>query len=67
MVKLYLSLLSLAATAKDRLRHDEEGATAVEYGLMVALIAAGIITIVMALRDQLNVVFGDVVTGLRSI
>ncbi len=35
----------------------ERGATAVEYGIMVALIAAVIITIVATLGTQLNTMF----------
>ena len=41
--------------------HDsDEGATAVEYGLMVALIAVAIITTVGLLGGQLNTMFGAV-------
>ena len=36
---------------------DEEGATMVEYGLMIALIAAVCITIVGSLGDKLNTMF----------
>ena len=39
---------------------DERGATAVEYGLMVALIAAAIVTIVGTLGGQLNTMFTNV-------
>ncbi len=38
----------------------ERGATAVEYGIMVALIAAVIITIVATLGTQLNTMFQGV-------
>jgi pilus assembly protein Flp/PilA len=62
MVKLYITLLSLLSDRVERVRHNDEGATAVEYGLMVALIAAGIIVAVTALRDQLVSTF-DTVTG----
>lgn len=36
---------------------DEQGATAVEYGLLVALIAAAISATVLALGGQLNTLF----------
>lgn len=39
---------------------DEEGATAVEYGIMVALIAAVIVVAVTAIGTQLNTTFGVV-------
>jgi pilus assembly protein Flp/PilA len=41
-------------------RRSEEGATAVEYGLLVALIAAIIIGAVVTLGGYLNDAFGDV-------
>jgi pilus assembly protein Flp/PilA len=37
--------------------NDEEGATAVEYGLMVALIAAAIITAVTLIGTNLNTIY----------
>ena len=47
----------LAASGSDR------GATAVEYGLMVALIAAAIVVTVTALGGSLSGLFGNI-TGL---
>ncbi len=46
---------------------DEEGASAVEYGLLVALIAAVIILSVQTLGGTLNTVFGNVNTALQPI
>ncbi len=43
---------------------EEEGATAVEYGIMVALIAAVIIAVVTTLGQQLVTVFQSVVDAL---
>lgn len=37
--------------------HDDEGATAVEYGMMVGLIAVVVIVAVAALGTQLNTFF----------
>ncbi len=39
---------------------DEDGASAVEYGLLVSLIAAAIILTVQGLGDTLEDVFDDV-------
>jgi len=39
---------------------DEDGATAVEYGIMVALIAAVIVTAVGLIGTNLNATFNDV-------
>lgn len=41
-------------------KRDERGATAVEYGLMVALIAVVIIAAVTTLGQNLNTKFGNV-------
>ena len=43
-----------------RFMQEEDGATAVEYGLMVALIAVVIITAVTTIGNNLNTVFGNV-------
>jgi pilus assembly protein Flp/PilA len=50
----------------DAKRRSEEGATAVEYGLMVALIAAVIVGVVAAIGSALNTKFGVVNTKLNS-
>jgi pilus assembly protein Flp/PilA len=44
----------------DRYYPREEGATAVEYGIMVALIAVVIIVAVIALGTNLREMFSDV-------
>ena len=44
----------------------EEGATALEYGLLAALIAAGIMTAVLALGNQVNSAFTTVATAIGS-
>ncbi|GGK39073.1 hypothetical protein GCM10010124_34820 [Pilimelia terevasa] len=52
-------MLAYLSVLLDRARGDR-GATAVEYGLMVALIAAVIIISVIALGDNLDALFGGV-------
>lgn len=44
---------------------DEEGATAVEYGLMVALIAVVIIAAVTTLGKNINGVFTNVAGNVK--
>jgi pilus assembly protein Flp/PilA len=56
----FATLISLVALAQDRIRREEKGATAVEYGLMVGLIAIAIITAVVLLEDQLSALFTDI-------
>ncbi|WP_320536203.1 Flp family type IVb pilin [Pseudarthrobacter sp. IC2-21] len=61
MTSLMVSMMAYVAGVKDRLS-SEKGATAVEYGLMVALIAVAIIVTVGLLGGQLNRLF-EVVRG----
>jgi pilus assembly protein Flp/PilA len=49
---------------KDRLQNEEKGATAVEYGLMVGLIAAVIIGTVVILGKQLDGLFKMITAAL---
>ena len=44
---------------------DEEGATAVEYGLMVALIAAVIVAIVTTLGTEIKAAFTSVADAIK--
>lgn len=46
--------------------NDEEGATAIEYGLIAALIAVAIITAVRAVGTELTNTFSEVTSGLTS-
>lgn len=46
---------------------DEDGATAVEYGVMVALIAAAIVTIVYYVGQQVKDAFGIVCNALKNV
>jgi pilus assembly protein Flp/PilA len=45
---------------------DEDGATAVEYGIMVAAIAAVIIIVVNAVGQKTNAAFDKVDTAMGS-
>ncbi len=57
MLKIYATLHTFMNT---RLTRDEKGATAVEYGIMVALIAVAIIAAVTMFGDNLALMFEDV-------
>lgn len=46
--------------------NDESGATAVEYGILVALIAAVIITAVGVLGGQINTAFTTVSAAITA-
>lgn len=50
-----------------RLCKEEDGETAVEYGIMVAAIAAVIITIVISVGSKTNGAFGVVDTAMTPL
>ncbi|GAB2803822.1 hypothetical protein GCM10027276_00360 [Comamonas piscis] len=47
--------------------NDEEGATAIEYGLIAGLIAVAIITTLTALGGNLNTLFEMIDTALGKV
>ncbi|WP_338748802.1 Flp family type IVb pilin [Janibacter alittae] len=59
MLEIFVRLQSLMS-------QREKGATAVEYGLMVALIAVAIIGAVFALGGELTNLFNEVTTGITN-
>lgn len=49
-----------------RFIRDEDGATAIEYGLIAALIAVAIVAVLLTLGPQLEAVFTKVGTTLSD-
>jgi pilus assembly protein Flp/PilA len=49
-----------------RFINDESGATAIEYGLIAAIVGIGIIVGLGSLKDSLNKTFNTVSTNLTS-
>jgi pilus assembly protein Flp/PilA len=49
-----------------KMMRDESGATAIEYGLIAALIAVVIITVLTSVGQNLSTVFNSVATGLAN-
>jgi len=60
----FATLVTLVSFAQDRLKREEKGATAVEYGLMVGLIAVVIIAAVTLLGTQLRTLFESITAAL---
>ncbi len=50
----------------NKLRQNEEGATAIEYGLIAALIAVAAMTAMGALGDQLEETFNTVSSTMSA-
>jgi pilus assembly protein Flp/PilA len=66
MTGLMVSMLAFVSGVKDRLA-SEKGATAVEYGLLVALIAAVIIVAVGVLGEDINTAFTKITNLLPTV
>ena len=49
----------------NKIARDEAGATAIEYGLIAALIAVAAITAMQALGNQLSTTFNKVATEME--
>jgi pilus assembly protein Flp/PilA len=60
MLSLIATIHTLGFQLKTRLQREEQGATAVEYGIMVGLIAVVIIGVVALLGPQLQAMFQQV-------
>src|SRR5690606_27498121 len=58
------ALAYFITTLRDRFEEKERGATAVEYGLIVALIPAIIVRVVAPLGTTIQAAFQDVVSAL---
>lgn len=54
------------AQLMERAKRDEDGASAVEYGLLVAAIAAVIVIIVFALGTLVRSTFSNTCTSINS-
>ena len=65
MTKLYVTFITALVALRDR-RDDEAGAAAVEYGMLVALIAAVIIGTVALLGPKIRDAFQAVVDALTG-
>ncbi|MHA7279171.1 Flp family type IVb pilin [Arthrobacter sp. MDT2-2] len=64
MIALFATLSTVLHTAKARLANEEKGATMVEYGLMVALIAIIAIGGVSLIGPALETMFTDIAGDL---
>jgi pilus assembly protein Flp/PilA len=64
MLKMVVAMQLGFADLVEKSRDRERGATAVEYGLLVALIAAVIVTVVATLGTKIEGAFQTVVNAL---
>ncbi|RBY94867.1 Flp family type IVb pilin [Blastococcus sp. TBT05-19] len=67
MLNPFTALTTFVSFAQARLRTEEKGATAVEYGLMVGLIAIAIILAVTTLGTELSGLFDGIGDELGDV
>ena len=60
MLNLFTALQTLAYTVADRIKSEEKGASAVEYALLVGLIAAAVVAAVTIFRPMLEGLFTNI-------
>ncbi len=67
MINPFIALQVLALDITDRLKREEKGASAVEYALLVGLIAAAVVVGVGFFGDKLNDLFKNInVNGTKA-
>ena len=66
MNQAYYALVTMSAFFNQKFDRKDRGATAVEYGLMVGLIAVAIIIAVTLLGDNLEILFDNVAGRLPT-
>ena len=66
MLSLFITIQTIFGDAKTRLSGEEKGATAVEYGLLVGLIAVAIVAVLVLLGPQLAALFTSVSGSLTG-
>jgi len=65
MTGLMVSMLAFVAGVKDKLTSEEKGATMVEYGIMVAVIAVIVMVGAGVLGTEVNALFNRVAAPLN--
>ncbi|SOE02942.1 Flp family type IVb pilin [Blastococcus haudaquaticus] len=61
MLNLFTALQTLAFTVSDRIKSEEKGASAVEYAILVGIIAAVVVAGVTLFGQEITALFTDVV------
>jgi pilus assembly protein Flp/PilA len=60
VLNLFTALQTLAFTTADRLKSEEKGASAVEYAILIGLIAAAVVAAATAFRPMLVGLFQNI-------
>ncbi|MGY1752534.1 Flp family type IVb pilin [Blastococcus sp. SYSU D01042] len=60
MINPFIALQLLALDLSDRVKREEKGASAVEYALLVGLIAAAVVAAVTIFKGKLDGLFNNI-------
>jgi pilus assembly protein Flp/PilA len=66
---LFQALYTLSFTATDRiaaLKDEEKGASAVEYALLVGVLAVVVLTAILAFGDKVSTLFGGISLSTKA-
>ncbi|MEX5294923.1 Flp family type IVb pilin [Kocuria sp. CPCC 205268] len=64
MLPLFITLQTIFGDAKARLTGEEKGATAVEYGLLIGLVAIVLVTAIALLGPAFTTMMGNIIARL---
>ena len=67
MTSMTTKVVRAARQGARRFTADEDGATAIEYGLIAALIAVSLVGALTTLADSMSTTFGKSQTAIESV
>lgn len=65
MLPLFITVQAFFTDTFERIERNEKGATAVEYGLLIGLVAIAIVTALVVLGDSMEELVDDITTMLN--
>ncbi|GAB2619229.1 hypothetical protein GCM10009696_25940 [Kocuria himachalensis] len=65
MLPLFITVQAFFTDTFERIERNEKGATAVEYGLLIGLVAIAIVTALVVLGDSMEGLVDDITTMLN--
>lgn len=67
MLPLFITLQAFFTDTFERIERNEKGATAVEYGLLIGLVAIAIVIALVALGPAMTTLVGKITTELATV
>lgn len=67
MLPLFITLQAFFTDTFERIERNEKGATAVEYGLLIGLVAIAIVIALVALGPAMTTLVGKITAELATV